>query len=120
MYCLGGRETSAKLQSTQASLVNPQSDPTQVVTPLHSREEALTAEVGSKMVAAARSAGGKAAAAAAANDAYEAELDRVLELGWAHADLASFDAFAAELDSAPASAKGALQVSCWPKCLRSP
>ncbi len=62
------------------------------------------------MVAAARSAGGKAAAAAAANDVYEAELDRVLELGWAHADRASFDAFAAELASAPASAKGALQV----------
>ncbi len=62
------------------------------------------------MVAAARSAGGKEAATAAANHVYEAELDRVLELGWAHADRASFDAFAAELASAPASAKGALQV----------
>ena len=62
------------------------------------------------MVAAARGAGGKAAAAAAANDAYEAELDRVLELGWAHADRSSFDAFAAELAGSPASACGALQV----------
>jgi hypothetical protein len=62
------------------------------------------------MVAAAQRAGSKAAAAAAANDAYEAELDRVLELGWAHADRSSFEAFAAELAGAPASVKGALQV----------
>ena len=65
------------------------------------------------MVAAARRTSGKAAAAAAANDAYEAELDRVLELGWAHADRSSFDAFAAELAGAPTAVKGALQVKLY-------
>ena len=87
--------------------------------PIQFREEALTAEVGAKMVVAARGAGGKAAAAAAANDAYEAELDRVLDLGWAHADRSSFEAFAAELAGAPASVKGALQV-CYPCLLTFP
>ena len=74
------------------------------------RKQALTAEVAAAMAAAAKGAGSKAAAAAAANEAYEAALDQVLALGWAHTDSASFDAFAEELQSAPSSCAGALQV----------
>lgn len=74
------------------------------------REEALTAEVGGAMAAAAIGSGSKAAAALAANDAYEGALDQVLALGWAHVDSSSFDAFVAELKSAPPSTAAALQV----------
>ena len=67
--------------------------PESVLALLRFREAALTAEIAAAMGAAARAAAprGKKAAAAAGNDAYEAALDRVLALGWAHVDRIAFE-----------------------------
>ena len=60
--------------------------------------------------AAAAKGGGKKAGAAASAAAFEANLDLVLALGWAHVDAISLDCFVDELSSAPASSAAALQV----------
>jgi len=67
--------------------------PEPILALLRFREAALTAELAAAMGGAARAAAprGKAAAAAAGNDAYEAALDRVLALGWAHVDRIAFE-----------------------------
>ena len=81
------------------------------------REEALTAEVGGAIALAAAAAqaqagkaGGKKAAAAASTAAFEANLDLVVALGWAHVDAISLDCFVEELATAPASSAAALQA----------
>lgn len=67
--------------------------PEPVLALLRFREAALTAEIAGAIAAAAKSAAprGKAAAAAAGGDAFEANLDRVLALGWAHVDRIAFE-----------------------------
>ncbi|KAK9843434.1 hypothetical protein WJX81_002331 [Elliptochloris bilobata] len=91
----------------------PQADawaPEPILALLRFREDALTAEVAGAIAAAAKAAAprGKAAAAAAGGDAFEANLDRVLALGWAHVDRIAFEGFVEELAAAPAAAGPAL------------
>ncbi len=68
-------------------------DPTLLAALLRFREDSLTAEVAAAIGRAAKVAapGGKKAAAAAAADAYEDNLDTVLQLGWAHVDRITFE-----------------------------
>ncbi len=68
-------------------------DPALLAALLRFREDSLTAEVAMAIGRAAKAAAprGKKAAAAAANDAYEDNLDTVLQLGWAHVDRITFE-----------------------------
>lgn len=80
---------------------------------LRFREEALTAEISGAMATAAAAAvgsGGKRGAAAASAAAFEANLDQVVALGWAHVDALSLDCFVEELATAPESSAAALQA----------
>lgn len=60
---------------------------------LRFREDSLTAEVAVAIARAAKAAApqGKKAAAAAAANAYDDNLDTVLQLGWAHVDRITFE-----------------------------
>ncbi len=79
----------------QAPSMDTQSvtDPALLAALLRFRVDSLTAEVAMAIGRAAKSAAprGKKAAAAAANDAYEDNLDTVLQLGWAHVDRITFE-----------------------------
>jgi acyl-CoA oxidase len=74
------------------------------------RQAALVSEVAGEMAAAARAAGEGGAKAAAA--AFEANLDRVVLLGWAAVDLSTYDAFVEEVAAAPAALRPALSRLC--------
>jgi len=69
------------------------SDPALLAALLRFREDSLTAEVATAIARAAKAAApqGKKAAAAAAADAYDDNLDTVLQLGWAHVDRITFE-----------------------------
>ena len=60
---------------------------------LRFREDCLTAEVAAAMMQASKAAApqGKKAAAAAVTEAYEANLDLALALGWAHVDRITYE-----------------------------
>lgn len=68
------------------------------------REASLAADLGAELAAA-----GSAKAAAAV---FDANLDRVVTLGWASVDRQSFEAFAAEVERAPEALRGALGLLC--------
>ncbi|KAK9909468.1 hypothetical protein WJX75_002711 [Coccomyxa subellipsoidea] len=86
-------------------------DPALLLALLRFREDSLTAEVAAAIGRAVKAAApqGKKAAAAAATEAYEDNLDLVLQLGWAHVDRITFEGFVEEVKMrAPADARPAL------------
>ncbi|KAK9826635.1 hypothetical protein WJX74_007195 [Apatococcus lobatus] len=102
----------ALLESAAKSKSKPQQPalgPGQALTPasiqqlLQFRQDALVAQIGGEMQQASQAAastGGKAAAAAA-NSAFDANLDLVVALGWAHMEARSHQIFQDEVAQAP-------------------
>lgn len=71
------------------------------------RQECITDEIAQDMREAAASGGAKAA-----TTAFEANLDRVVQLGWAYADALSYEVFLEELNGASPSLKPVLGLLC--------
>ncbi|KAL3161189.1 hypothetical protein ABBQ38_009556 [Trebouxia sp. C0009 RCD-2024] len=77
---------------------------------LQYREDSLTAQLGGSMARAMKGAGPSGRAMTAANEAFEADLDEVVALGWAHVEAHAYRMLLQQAQEAPPSLGAPLQL----------
>jgi len=80
---------------------------------LQLRESLLVAPISGAMAAATRGAANPKEGAAAAGQAFDDNLDLVVELGWAHVERLCLQIFLSEVGRAPSGLQGALATVAW-------